>query len=121
MKRLLASGIGDIYQIGDTVRLQVAQPRQPCNQIYQALGIRGIVKKINQTFRSGWYLRVLQEGYVEAGMAITRVERLHPKWTITQAHITMQNRNKNPEDAHALAVIEELEPGWRTKLAKSTS
>ncbi|MEM9952603.1 MAG: MOSC domain-containing protein [Chloroflexota bacterium] len=111
--------IGDVYQIGDSVRVQVAQPRQPCNQIYKALGIRGIVNKIKMTYRSGWYCRVLQEGSVQAGMTITLLERLHPDWTIIRAHQTMTNRKDDPESAHVLAMIEELEPNWRKKLSRA--
>lgn len=111
--------IGDIYQIGDAVRVQVAQPRQPCNQIYKALGIRGIAKKVTTTHRSGWYLRVLEEGEVQAGMPIQLIERLYPEWTIEQAHTVMNNRAKMPHEASQLSAIEELEPGWREKLAKA--
>ncbi|MEL7435948.1 MAG: MOSC domain-containing protein [Chloroflexota bacterium] len=113
--------IGDIYQIGDTVKVQVAQPRQPCNQIYKVLGIRGIEKKVTATHRSGWYLRVLVEGEVEAGMSITLVERFHPEWTIEQAHTVMNNRATMPDKASELSAIEELEPGWRAKLAKAAT
>lgn len=112
--------IGDIYQIGDTVRLQVAQPRQPCNQIYKALGVRGIVNKINANYRSGWYLRVLQEGIVEADMVIKRTKCIYPEWTIAKAHEVMNNRHNMLEEASELASIEELEPGWCKKLAKAT-
>lgn len=113
--------IGDIYQIGDTVKVQVSQPRQPCQQIYRALGIRGIVKKIQASFRSGWYCRVLEEGTVDTGMPIQLIARLHPDWTITRAHEVMANRKDCPDDALALSKIEELEPGWRKKLAQSTA
>ncbi len=111
--------IGDIYQIGDTLQVQVAQPRQPCNQIYQALGIRGIVKKIQATYRSGWYCRVLQEGEVEAGMDIKLLKRLHPDWSIIRAHDVKMNGKDRPEEAAELSMIEELEPGWRKKLAQA--
>lgn len=111
--------IGDIYQIGESLQVQVAQPRQPCNQIYKALGIRGIVKKVQATYRSGWYCRVLHVGDVAAGMSITRLERLHPEWTIAQAHDVMTHRADQPENAHKLAEIEALEPSWRKKLART--
>lgn len=111
--------IGDTYQIGDAVLVQVSQPRQPCNQIYRALGIRGIVSKINANYRSGWYLRVLQKGEIEAGMKIRCVERLYPDWTIVRAHQVMRNRKTLLEDARELASIEELESGWRKKLAQT--
>lgn len=112
--------IGDIYQIGETVRLQVSQPRQPCNQIYMALGIEGIVNKVKANFRSGWYLRVLQEGAVETGMPITLLSRLHPEWTIIRAHEVMSNRKTMPVEAGQLALIDELQPGWREKLAQAS-
>ena len=109
--------IGDTYQIGNRVLLQVSQPRQPCNQIYMALGIHGLVPRVKATFRSGWYLRVLQEGTVEAGMPITLAERLHPDWTIIRAHEVTTNRKTMPEAAAQLAQVSELEPTWRKKLA----
>lgn len=111
--------IGDIYQIGETVKVQVSQPRQPCQQIYRTLGIRGIVKKIQATFRSGWYCRVLEEGAVDKGMPIQLLERLHPDWTIIRAHDVMSNRKDRPDESLELSKIEELEPGWRKKLAQA--
>ncbi|MCA9915796.1 MAG: MOSC domain-containing protein, partial [Anaerolineae bacterium] len=109
----------DVYQIGDTLRLQVSQPRQPCNQIFQALGIRGIKNKVAQTRRTGWYLRVLQEGHAEAGMSISLLQKPHPQWTITRAHEVMDARNEERKAALALSQIEVLEPGWRGRLAKA--
>ncbi|GAB5493125.1 MAG: MOSC domain-containing protein [Phototrophicaceae bacterium] len=111
--------IGDIYQIGDTVQVQVSQPRQPCNQIYQALGIRGIVNKIKANFRSGWYCRVLQTGTVSTGMPIQLIERLHPDWTVIRTHEVMSERKNRPQEAHELSLIEELQPTWRKKLAQA--
>ncbi len=110
--------IGDIYQIGDTVRLQVSQPRQPCNQIFIRLGIEGIQKKVDVTRRTGWYLRTLQTGTVQAGDTITLIERPHPEWTIRRAHDVMDHRKRQAEEAHALGQIEALAPGWRKYLAQ---
>jgi MOSC domain-containing protein YiiM len=112
--------IGDTYQIGDMLQVQVSQPRQPCNQIYRALGITGIVKRVQATFRSGWYLRVLQQGHVEAGMPITLLERLHPTWTIIRVHEVMANRKTMPDVAAELARLDALQPDWRRKLAQAT-
>jgi MOSC domain-containing protein YiiM len=108
--------IGDIYQIGENVKLQVSQPCQPCNQIYMALGIEGIVNKVKTNFRSGWYLRVLQEGDVEAGMPIKLLSRLHPDWNIIRTHEVMTNRKTMPLETGQLALLEELQPTWCKKL-----
>jgi MOSC domain-containing protein YiiM len=113
--------IGDIYRIGDSVRVQVSQPRQPCDNIYRHLGIRGIGKQVMQAMRTGWYLRVLETGTIEAGMSVILEERLHPTWTIREAHTAMNERGRKPQKAHELAKVQELEPKWRAKLAKAGS
>lgn len=110
--------IGDVFQVGDTVRLQVAQPRQPCNQIYMALGIRGIRNKVDTTRQAGWYLRVLEEGDVEAGMPITLLERPHPDWSVERVYSVMDNRVNLPKQAAELAQIDALNPDWRKRLAR---
>jgi MOSC domain-containing protein YiiM len=111
--------IGDVFQLGETLRLQVSQPRQPCNQIYMALGIEDIVKRIKASYRSGWYLRVLQEGEAEAGMKIECLEQPFPEWTIARVHEVMTHRKKQKEAALELSQIEALEPTWRRKLAEA--
>jgi MOSC domain-containing protein YiiM len=70
-------GIGDQLQIG-TAEFVVTQPRMPCFK----LGIRfdrpDMVKRFLKSGRSGFYLRVLQEGDVGAGDTVrftTRDER----------------------------------------------
>lgn len=110
--------LGDIYQIGDTVRVQVSQPRQPCHQIYNHLKIRGIQQRVDETRRTGWYFRVLNSGPVEAGMTMTLLERSQPEWTILRAHEVMDNRAVDRRAAAALAEVEALSPGWRETLKK---
>jgi MOSC domain-containing protein YiiM len=109
--------IGDVFQVGEGLVLQVSQPRQPCEQIYKALSIEDIVKRIKASHRSGWYLRVLQEGYAEAAMPILRLEQPFPEWTISRVHQVMTHRSKRKEEATELSRVEALEPKWRQKLA----
>lgn len=109
--------LGDVYQVGETVRVQVAQPRQPCNQIYKALGIRGIQQQTEHTRRTGWYLSVQQTGMVRAGMPITLLQRPHPQWTILRCHEVMEQYRDGHPDAAELASLEALEPSWRERLS----
>ena len=108
--------LGDIYAVGPELRLQVSQPRKPCDQISKYLGIPGMKARVDATCRSGWYLRVLHEGYAEAGMAIQLEQRLHPEWSIRRVSTLMDQRRSRREEAHALAAITELEPSWRERL-----
>lgn len=109
--------IGDVYAVGDTVRLKVTQPRRPCNQIDQWLQRDGLRAHTAKTLRTGWYMRVLVEGTVQAGMPIVRLENPYPQWTIRKAHQAYDNRAKDPETAMRLSACEALEPEWRRILA----
>ena len=65
--------IGDELEIG-TARFLVTQPRLPCYKLGIALGLPGFPKVFHHSGRNGFYLRVLQEGTIEAGDAIQKIE-----------------------------------------------
>ncbi len=104
--------IGDIYAIGDA-RIQITQPRGPCSNIGHRWGIPTLTKLVEKSGRTGWYLRVLQEGYVEAGQQVTLLEHPYPRWTITAATQAIRKRHKNPSPALELLAIPAL--GIRTR------
>jgi MOSC domain-containing protein YiiM len=66
--------IGDTLQVGDAV-LQVSQPRFPCYKLGIKLGDQRLVKRFQDSGRSGFYCRVLQEGLIEPGQPITLLDR----------------------------------------------
>lgn len=58
--------IEDIYQVGEAV-LQVTQPRQPCYKLGIRFNDQSILKQFIKHNHPGFYVRVLQEGYVHKG------------------------------------------------------
>jgi MOSC domain-containing protein YiiM len=64
--------IGDVFRVGEAV-LQVSQPRIPCYKLGIRFDDASIVKAFLESRRSGIYFRVLEEGNVEAGSAISLV------------------------------------------------
>ncbi|MFG6502639.1 MOSC domain-containing protein [Microbacterium sp. P05] len=71
-----AAHIGDIWQIGDTVRVEVTEPRTPCATFARWVGApheRGWVKRFDAERRLGPYLRVRRAGSIQAGDEITVV------------------------------------------------
>lgn len=112
--------IGDIYRIGE-VRIEVSSPRLPCQNLSRRHRLADLVKTITQNHRSGWYLRVLQEGWVEAGMEIALVDRPYPQWTIRRAATVNRQRMDAPEEARLLAACPALQQGWRDKLLGAVS
>jgi MOSC domain-containing protein YiiM len=108
--------IGDVYQIGE-VRVEVSSPRSPCSNLSRRHGISDLVKTIVQNHRSGWYLRVLQEGWLEAGVLIRLADRPFPQWTVRRVAQVKRLRADLPEDARLLAACPALQAEWRQKLA----
>lgn len=107
--------IGDIFKAGKTI-VQVSQPRQPCWKIEHRWGIRGFVVHMKETGRTGWYFRVLQEGYAEAGNVFALIERPFPHYTVTVAYNIMRNRKTDSKAAQSLAQCPALSPRWQERL-----
>lgn len=61
--------IGDRLQIG-SVLLEVTEPRQPCFKFNIRMGFSKASKLMLQSGATGFYLKVIQEGYLTAGDAI---------------------------------------------------
>lgn len=59
--------VGEIWRVGDTVRLQVTGPRIPCATFAGHLGEAHWVRRFTERGRTGAYLRVLTDGPVQAG------------------------------------------------------
>jgi len=73
--------IGDVLAIGDVV-LQISEPRRPCYKLAMKLGEPGMERLFQESGFSGFYCRVLQEGRLEAGQTIARVESDETRPTI---------------------------------------
>ena len=73
-----AARIGEVWRIGDTVTVEVTMPRTPCQTFARWVGgadQRGWVKRFSAERRLGPYLRVLRNGFVQAGDAIDVISR----------------------------------------------
>jgi MOSC domain-containing protein YiiM len=66
--------LGDVFRVGDAI-LQVTQPRYPCFKLGIKMGDPFFPKRFLASGRTGFYLRVLEEGEVGAGDAIELVEQ----------------------------------------------
>ena len=110
--------VGDRWAIGEVV-VEVSKPRTPCNRLAWRHGDPGLIRRVHDTGRSGWYLRVLQVGWIEAGAEIARVAHPHPAWTVRRVAQVMANRFSLREDAAELTQLPELAADWRYRLAKS--
>lgn len=67
--------IGERWQVGETVVLQVSAPRIPCGTFRAHIGKRGWLKTFTETALSGAYLSVVTPGTVQGGDVVTVVHR----------------------------------------------
>jgi len=88
--------------------LQVSLPRQPCFKLNHRFLLKNFAPQTYKLHRTGYYFRVLREGYLQAGDAITLVERKHPEWTIQRIQKYLHHEKDNLEANRALSEIPEL-------------
>jgi MOSC domain-containing protein YiiM len=99
--------IGDVYQVGDAI-VQVSQPRGPCYKISWRWNRPDLLARVETTGRHGWYLRVLEEGTVQAGLDLVLLDRPNPTWTISRVRDVLRNRKRAIAAARELAGVAEL-------------
>lgn len=109
--------IGDVFRIG-SVRLEVTQPRTPCFKLAMKMQVDDFVDRFAASLRTGFYLRVLEEGEVEAGAAIARSRRGVGALKVRQAY---RLRHEPVPDRLALQQAlsaPALAVGWRRAFEK---
>lgn len=109
--------IGDTYRFGEAV-IQVSQPRQPCWKPARRYRRKDLALKIQNSGKTGWYFRVLQEGAVREKLDLELMDRPYPKWTIAACNEVMHLYKDNLRLADDLAACELLADSWRQTLKK---
>jgi MOSC domain-containing protein YiiM len=74
--------IGERWQVGDSLVLEVSSPRIPCGTFAGWLGEHGWIRTFTRAARPGSYLRVIAPGPVQHGDSITVVHRAEHDVTI---------------------------------------
>ena len=74
--------VGDRFAIG-SAEFAVTQPRLPCYKLGLRFGTQAILKTFLDSEKSGYYLKVLREGTVEAGDLIKTIKVNENAPTIT--------------------------------------
>ncbi|KAK7183042.1 MOSC domain-containing protein [Paraphaeosphaeria sporulosa] len=108
--------IGDIFAVGPsapsstsaTLTLQVSQPRQPCFKLNHRFGLKNFAPETTRLSRTGWYFRVLEEGWVENGMEIRLVDRKYAEWTLERLQGVLYRGAEGAAEMQFLLGVEEL-------------
>ncbi|WP_078428351.1 MOSC domain-containing protein [Alkalihalobacterium alkalinitrilicum] len=109
--------IGDTYRVGDVV-VQVSQPRQPCYKLAKRNEVDDLVVRVQDTGYSGYYFRVLEEGFVDKNDAIELIERHPNEVSVAFANTIMFKEKGNIDGIKTILAVDELSDSWRKTLMK---
>ncbi len=108
--------IGDRFNVAGC-ELQVCQPRQPCWKISRRWSDKTLTKRVAQTGRSGWYVRVLRGGTINVGDEWTLSHRPNPTWTVARVNDVLVGREVDRIAAMELMNVPELSDEWKKDMA----
>ena len=103
--------VGDQVRLG-TARVQVSGPRVPCANLARRIGRRDWVKLTILENRTGFYLRVLEPGTVQAGDAWSLEHRLNHTGSIPAINRCMY-LEFDPIFAQSMLEMPGLETWWQ--------
>ncbi len=100
--------IGEQWEVGSAV-VQVTSSRVPCFKLAAKMNDPTIVRKFARALRPGAYLRIVTEGEIGAGDAITVISRPRHGLTVaTMAKIVLFERDRARE-----LLVPEIPEHWR--------
>lgn len=101
--------VGDRFTVGDAI-VEATMPRVPCFKFGHKIGKPDILPAFLASGRSGFYHKVIKEGYVQAGDAIVRVAH-HPNSITIRRALGLQKLDEGDADALQQALtIQQLPP-----------
>lgn len=109
--------IGDTFEIGNAV-VQISQPRQPCWKLARKFKQPKLPFWVQDTGKTGWYFRVLQEGEVEAGNVIELTDRPCSNWSVSKANELMHSPQRSLSEVAKFLDCPYLSGSWRESFEK---
>lgn len=109
--------VGDVYTMGDT-RMEVTGPRAPCSTLAAHWGSRDMHLKVKETRMTGFYLRVLRPGVLEAGMELALAKRPMPRWTLPEFWDGIDGLIADRVAMRELLELDGLDESWRRRITK---
>ncbi|WP_407872975.1 MOSC domain-containing protein [Paenibacillus sp. P36] len=109
--------IGDIYAI-DEVIVQVSQPRQPCFKVGKRLEWAKTPLHMQETGYTGFYFRVLQEGFLSVNSEVKLVAKDADGVTLAYANQIKYHDKMSKDGAQRLVQTEALSESWKKSFTK---
>ena len=106
--------IGDVFRVGSAL-FQVTQPRVPCFKLATKMGSTEFPKLFMASARTGFYLRVMEEGDVGAGDPIVLEGKNSLGMTVESFFRLAFFDQENVAKLREAVCIASLSPGWQRR------
>jgi ferredoxin-NADP reductase/MOSC domain-containing protein YiiM len=107
--------IGDRYRVGGAL-LEVTQPRVTCYRVGIRLNEPRMAQLLVAHGRPGFYLRVLEEGEVEAGHEVEQVAQGPERVSVAEVNALLYKPGHPADQLQRALRIPALSAGWRASL-----
>ena len=109
--------IGDILKIGETL-VQITQPRQPCWKLSVNTNQKNMTKFIFDSGFTGFYAKVLQEGFICANDEVILEKRVYPNLNIQKLNQLIINPLSDEKITLEALDCEDLGKAFKESLSK---
>ncbi len=110
-----ASIIGERWKVGSVV-LEVSEPRIPCRVFAGFWQRPTLIKEFTEAKRSGTYLRIIQEGQIQAGDAIEIIHKPDHQITILDIFSAKSGDRTRIQEIAQVAELSEKYRKWANNL-----
>ncbi|MGG0120238.1 MOSC domain-containing protein [Bacillus paranthracis] len=112
--------IGDTFKLGQAI-VQVTQPRQPCFKLAKKYNIPKLPLYFQETGYTGFYFRVLKEGWVSSVDTLKRLQSDPKGVSVAFANRIMHKEKQNIEGIKRILEVNALSSSWRKSFEKRIS
>lgn len=112
--------IGDTFELGEAI-VQVTQPRQPCFKLAKKYNIPKLPLYFQETGYTGFYFRVLKEGWVSSVDTLKSLQSDPKGVSIAFANRIMHKGKQNIEGVKRILEVNALSSSWRKSFEKRIS
>ncbi len=109
--------LGDRYQNGNLI-FEVSQPRQPCWKVSTILGIKKLTALMVTQAKTGFYLRVIQEGILDKSKGLTLISRVHEDISIEFINKASYSAKNSQKAIKKILACKELSMAYKDDLEK---
>jgi len=107
--------LGDVLAVGSTL-VQISQPRRTCAKLAAHHGWPSLAAEVQESGRTGFYLRVLTCGALRAGQPLELVQPGPGRASLAEVNRVMNVDRHDVAGIHTLLDEPALPPRWRATL-----